>query len=526
MHRKTQKTYRFKIKPLPLIVTVIAAMMGAAPLYTQAAAQSTVVDSDREDCLNLKNIKLTDATVDSAEIHQGVFTPATKNADVLPDAKADPVSGLPKFCRVALTIKPQINVEVWLPVSTWNHRFQAVGGSGYVGFIAYGALGEAIREGYASAATDTGHVGSSIDGKFVLNQDRSINQQQVQDFAWRAVHEMTVKSKALISSYYQQPAKYAYWNGCSTGGRQGLMEAQRFPNDFNGIFVGAPAINWDRFIVADLWPVLVMQRELGGSISEDKLNKVNETIIATYDTVDGVKDGVIGDPSKIKVDNKVLASAGLSPREIAAIRKIWAGPRSKAGKPLWFGLEPGAPFLLASNAVQLSTDYLGSWLQQNPDWDWKNLSYDDFDKLLLQSEKQYGPVVATDNPNLSAFKQAGGKLIIWHGWSDQLIFPRGTVHYYENVVSKMGGLQQAESFARLYMAPGVQHCSGGAGPDTIQGLDALVPWVEQGKAPAQIMAYKLNGNQVVNSRPLCAWPTQATYKGQGSTTEATNFICK
>ncbi len=526
MPKKTHKTYRFNITSLPLVATFIAGVVGTFPLFSQAAGSSSALDSDRTNCLNLKNISLTDATINSADIHEGVFTPETKNADVLRGAKSGSVTGLPKFCRVSMTIKPEIKVEVWLPVANWNHRFQAVGGGGYAGFIAYDALANAIKQGYASASTNTGHVGSSLDGKFVLNKDHTINQQQVQDFAWRAVHEMTVKSKALISSYYQQPAKYSYWNGCSTGGRQGLMEAQRFPNDFNGIFVGAPAINWDRFIVAELWPILVMQRELSGSISEDKLDKVNEAIVAKYDAVDGVKDRVIRDPSNIKVDDQVLASAGLSPREIAAIRKIWAGPQSKDGKSLWYGLEPGAPFMLASNAFQISTDYLGTWLQQNPGWDWKNLSYEDYNKLLLQSEKQYGPIIATDDPNLKAFKKAGGKLIIWHGWSDQLIFPRGTVHYYKNVGGKMGGLKQTESFARLYMAPGVQHCRGGAGPDTIQGLDALVPWVEQGRAPTQVMAYKIENNQVVNSRPLCAWPTQAIYKGNGSITEANSFVCK
>lgn len=526
-----QEAYKVQLKTLPLIGTVFSTIFGTIvlmdPLAAQAAGQSqSTVNSEQENCLNLKNVKLSDAAIDSAEIVQGIFTPASKNADALGGAKSGSVSGLPKFCRVSLTIKPAIKIEVWLPVSTWNHRFQAVGGGGYAGFISYDALGDAIRQGYASASTDTGHSGSQLDGKFVLNKDYSINQQQVKDFSWRAVHEMTLKSKALISAYYQQPAKYSYWNGCSTGGRQGLMEAQRFPHDFNGIFVGAPAINWDRFIVAELWPKLVMQRELGGSISEDKLRKVNEAVIAKYDADDGVKDGVIRNPLKIKIDDSVLMSAGLNAHEIKVIRKIWAGPQSTDGKSLWYGIEPGAPFYLASHAFPISTDYIGSWLQQNPNWDWKNLSYKDYDKLLAQSEKQYGPIIATDNPNLSAFKNAGGKLIIWHGWSDQLIFPRGTIHYYKNVVGKMGGLSQTETFARLYMAPGVEHCHGGAGPDTIQGLNALVPWVEQGKAPNQVIADKLNNNQLVNSRPLCAWPTQAIYKGNGSPDDAKNFSCK
>ncbi|WP_416414219.1 tannase/feruloyl esterase family alpha/beta hydrolase [Pantoea sp. App145] len=477
-------------------------------------------------CNDLMKLAIPDTTIDNTEYLRGSFTPASKNADVLRGGTTNTINGLPEFCRVSLTIKPSIKVEVWLPATNWNHRFQAEGNGGYAGFIVYDAMGRALKQGYATASTDTGHEGSQLNGKFVLNADNSLNHGAVNDFAWRAVHEMTVKSKAIIHAYYQKPISFSYWNGCSTGGRQGLMEAQRFPHDYDGIYAGAPAINWDRFIVAELWPKLVMQKELGSSISNEKLSKLNAAIVATYDQQDGVKDGVISDPFKISVDDAVFKSAGFSAQEMAVVRKIWAGPTTPEGRQLWYGLEPGAPFTLATMAFPISTDYLGSWLQNNPEWDWKSLNYKEYTDLFSLSKQIFAPIIATDNLQLNTFKASGGKLLIWHGLSDQLIFPKGTIEYYKNLISTMGGMESTQSFARLYLAPGVEHCRGGEGPNSIQGMDALVKWVEKNKVPQEVMAQKIVKNKVIRTLPLCAWPKRTIYLGKGNINEAESYACK
>lgn len=480
-----------------------------------------------EACAALRQIQLPDATVTSTEfITNGHFQPPGEG-DSLRAASTAELKNLPPFCRVSLTIKPQIRVEVWLPGQNWNQRFQAVGGGGYAGFIAYDSLGEAIRNGYAGSSTDTGHSASIANGKFVLNADHTLNQQQIDDFAHRAVHEMAVKAKTVIAAYYQSPPRYSYWNGCSTGGRQGLMEAQRYPKDFDGILSMAPAINWDRFIPAEIWSQLVMQQDLGAPIPAAKLHALQQAIIAEYDKADGVVDEVIDDPRIVHPSDKLMASAGLNTAEIAAMRKIWTGPRTANGSFMWYGLEPTAPLIGLGGAqpFPIVVDYIGIWLQQNPQWDWKSMDYAAFERFFEQSRQQFHARLATDNPDLSQFAEEGGKLMMWHGWDDQLIFPRGTIDYFQRVQAAAGGEEATSKFAKLFMAPGVMHCRGGVGPDKIEALPALVKWGEQGKAPQQILATKEQDGKVIRTRPICAYPQRTVYSGKGSSDDAANFSC-
>jgi hypothetical protein len=317
-------------------------------------------------CEQLGAIKLKDVSSVSAQsVTSGSFTPQG----------AMPLSNLPRFCRVSLVIKPQINIEVWLPMA-WNERFQAVGGGGYAGAVSWAALAAAIRNGYATAYTDTGHSGATQPGgSFALNADGTPNTQLIEDFAFRSLQELTVQSKELIRAFYAERPKYSYWNGCSTGGRQGLIQAQRLPDAYDGILAGAPAINWDRFIPAELWPQIVMKQEAGGPVAACKLNTATNAAVAACDSFDGVIDGVLEDPRQCRFDPVALqCGAGATPdcncltsKEAAAVRKIWDGPRSSDGSQLWYGLTRGTPLaaLSGSNPFPISADHFRYWVERD-----------------------------------------------------------------------------------------------------------------------------------------------------------------
>jgi hypothetical protein len=475
-------------------------------------------------------------------------TPVTTGSFTPPGATA-PITGLPAFCDVALTHDDPagnpMHIEAWLPAN-WNGRFQGVGGGGYSCGITYkapqtlGSLAAAVTAGYATASTDCGH--SDLDGSFALTAGGTLNKPLIIDFASVGIHDMTVDGKALTTAFYRGAPSYAYFNGCSTGGREGLMEAQRYPADYNGIVSGAPAINWTRFIPAEIWPALVM------NASHDFLPSCKETafttaVVAACDGLDGVTDGVIGDPGRCHWDPHTLVGANTPCGTITAtdadvMAKIWQGPQTARGTFLWFGLEPGASLsglaaTTTTNGVStadpfpISRAWLGTWLQRDPEWDWRTLTYGKFDRLFAQSVAEFSSTIATDDPNLSAFARGGGKILIWHGLADSLIFPQGTTSYYQNVQRINGGAARTDSFARLFLAPGAGHCLSAAGPAPNDPFTAVVSWVEHAKAPAAIPAALVDPTTgaVTRTRLLCAYPLVARYTGHGSTNDAANFRC-
>jgi hypothetical protein len=482
----------------------------------QVAAQS---------CEQLAALSFHNATVNAAQlITSGTFDPP---------GPTPPITDLPPFCRVSLTVVPRINIEVWLPLA-WNERLQSVGGGGYAGVITWADLVTALRSGYAAASTDTGHDdGTTPGGSFVLNPDDTLNSQAIVDYASRSLHEMALKARALVEAFYGRAPKYAYWTGCSTGGRQGLMEAQRFPTDYDGILAGAPAINFDRFVPAELWSQIVMNQELGQPIAASKLAAVIHDAIAACDGLDGVVDGVIDEPRRCKYDPVQSVcregddpNACLTSAEASAVRKIWDGPTTADGQRLWFGVERGALLGIAgSSPFGIAVDYFRYWINQDPTFDWHSLSEASFPAEFRLSERKFHDVIGTDDPHLQEFRRAGGKLLIWHGEADQLIFPRGTINYYERVLTGSGGASHVADFARLFLAPGVDHCGFGQGPNSFDLLAPLVDWVENGVVPERIIAAKLNGNQVLRTRPLCPYPKEARWIGTGSTDDAINFSC-
>jgi pimeloyl-ACP methyl ester carboxylesterase len=432
-------------------------------------------------CESLASLSLTNATITTAqEIPAGEYTPSAGGLQ----------ANLPTFCRVALTVPPQIRIEIWLPKDTWNGRYRGEGGGGYAGQISYAGLAAGVRAGYATASTDTGHP-AAVGGSFALNPDGTLNVPLIVDFAERSLRELAISAKAIINAYYLRKPAYSYWNGCSTGGRQGLVAAQRFPEEYDGLVIGAPAINWDRFIPSELWPQIVMNQTAGRPISSEKLNAATQAVFAACDANDGVEDGIINDPRKCNYDPAALTcktgeetATCLSAQEVAAIRKIWDGPSTPSGQRLWFGLERGTPltFLAGSNPFPIALSHLRYWIHQDAKFDWRALTEADFEGDFKASQKKFHDVIGTDDPKLEAFRKRSGKMIIWHGEADPLIFPRGTLNYFDRVLSANGGAVRVKEFARLYMAPGVGHCAGGDGPNPVGLFDAVVDWVEKGVA--------------------------------------------
>jgi pimeloyl-ACP methyl ester carboxylesterase len=523
-HRSRRaRSWRILLAGAALLVTapVAATAMPAGPdpapssEVTATAAQTTAAQ-----CTALASLSLPDVVAFSAAL--------------VTTGSSDGQSNLPEFCRVALTVSQQVNIAVWLPTATYNGRFQAVGGGGYAGSISFGAMAGALRNGYATASTDTGHSAATMPGgSFGLNPNGTLNMQLIEDFASRSLIELTKKSKALIAAFYGGPATYSYWNGCSTGGRQGLMLAQRLPDGYDGILAAAPAINWDRFIPAELWPQIVMQGELGAPIAQCKLAAASQAALAACDDLDGVVDGVLDDPRRCDFDPRSLIGTSTACGEFTAadarvLQMIWDGPRGTDGSFLWYGLAKSAPLnvLAGTFPFPIATDHFRYWIERNPAFDWRTLDYAGFEEGFRQSQELFNAVIGTDDPDLSAFREEGGKVLIWHGWSDQLIFPEGTIDYYERVIDHFHSTEQVQRFARLFMAPGVFHCGGGTGPQVFDSFGALVRWVESGEAPDRIVASRVESSVVVRARPLCAYPYVARYDGKGDPNSADSFECK
>ena len=467
------------------------------------------------------------------------------NTTITSATTVPPAGTVPATCRVHATVThppsgDTVNIDIWMPVNGWNGRFQGVGGGGYVGGFPQ-ALAGPVSNGYAAGSTDTGHVGGS--GGFALDADGKLNWQLIRDFAYLGIHDMTVVGKKITTAFYGQAPHYSYWNGCSTGGRQGLSEAQRYPDDYDGILSAAPAINWSQFIPAELWPELVMLRE-GNFLPQCKFNAFQAGAIAACDAVgDEVQDGVIGDPSRCDFDPRSLIGTvtpcgTITAEDAAVVAKIVAGPRSTSGRFLWYGLTPGTSFAGLANTVTtngvttgapfpIALTHLGIWTLRDPAWDWTTTTYERYDRLFVQSFLMYNWVIGTSDPNLRDFKRSGGKVLIWHGLADQLIFPQGTVQYYERVKAVMGGAASTEEFARLFLAPGVAHCAGGPGPQPADPLNALVDWVEQGHAPDTLTGVNRDATGTVSrSRPICMYPKVATYQGTGDINDAANYTCR
>ncbi len=497
-------------------------------------ALSATLASSSASCASLKSISLPNTTIVAAEmVAAAPFAPPGRGTP--PPAAAPEGRGrggaaaptiVPAHCRINAILRPssdsEIEMEAWLP-ENWNGKFQFVGGGGWAGVISFPAMVTALQDGYATASTDTGHKGGNA--LFAINHP-----EKLVDFAYRAVHETTVQTKAMIAKYYDRPARLSYWNGCSTGGRQGLMEAQKFPDDFDAVIAGAPANFQTHLHAWDLSVAVPALRDPAAAVPPAKLAMLNDAVVSACDAKDGVKDGLINNPRACAFDPAVLlckngdAPGCLTQPQLESVRRVYHAATWKSGEVVFPGKEPGSEtgwnVLAGQSAPGVS---VGSFLVAYNDANWDPKTFD-LDRDLKITDEKVGSIVNAVNPDLAPFKAHGGKLLLYHGWNDTAISPGNTINYYESVLKKMGGKQ--DDFVRLYMAPGMQHCGGGPGPNQVNYMAIMERWREQNQTPAAIEAYHVTNNRVDMTRPLCPYPQVATYKGAGSASDAANFVCK
>ncbi len=540
------------------LVTGLSALMIASPSF--AIAQQA--------CEALKDIKLDHATVvsavsqDSAPLKQ---TPGIPNK--VPDIT------VPRHCEVSAVARPTADSEIeftlWLPPrEAWNGKYIQRGNGGWAGSIQATVLVAPLARGYAVAATDDGHETKGImpDATWAIGHPEKLI-----DFGYRSLHETAILSKEILQAYYGKAAGRAYFSGCSDGGREALMEAERYPEDFDGIIAGAPANHWTHHFAGFVWNEMALNGKPESKIAIEQLPVIQNAALAACDARDGVKDGLIEDPRACHFDPSVLLCHGaagadcLTQPQVEALEKIYAGPKNpRTGEQIYPGYEPGSEaepggwslWILGPSAHSLfGNSFYGQAVHEDPHWDWRTM---DFDHDVRLADEKTGAILNSYNPDLRTFRDHGGKLIQYHGWSDAAIAPRDSINFYEDVGAFLGQYPDPRStnptdiqgFYRLFMVPGMQHCAGGQGATSFGNDDigalkstsddadhdvllALDRWVTQGVAPEKIIATgrigvdaKSASEGVGLTRPLCVYPAVARYKGQGDTNAAENFECR
>ncbi len=518
---------------------VIALIPVIAHVATPAAAAGT-------SCLNLAALTIPNVTIKSATaIPAGPFTAGGAQ----PATDGTPQRGgitVPAFCRVEATARPtsdsEIKFEVWIPpADAWNGKFQGVGNGGYQGSISYAAMAIALRRGYATASTDTGHTGDDM--KFGQGHPEKLI-----DYGYRAVHVMTESSKLIIRNAAGRFAEKSYFVGCSAGGQQALSEAQRYPEDYDGIVAGDPAANRIRQTFGFLSSWIATHTADGKPIlTQPKLALLTKSVVDACDAIDGLKDGIVDDPRRCHFDPaKLLCKAPstgsgqaaddptcLTAAQVEAAKKMYEGTKNpRTGELIYTGWPRGSEGFgeaagqswrqyVVDPPEPMRVGFFKYWLFHDPNWDFRTI---DWDRDLAYAEQKLSFMAAVDK-DLTAFKKHGGKLLMYTGWSDPVVPPQDTVAYYDGVVKTMGGLAATRDFYRFFIAPGMGHCAGGPGPNQFDAIGALEHWVEKGNAPDKMIATHSTAGKIDRSRPLCLYPLVARWKNTGSSDDAANFAC-
>jgi hypothetical protein len=508
-------------------------------------------------CERLAKVVLPNAKITLAlQVAGGTFTPMTPVTQWM-GSDAALYKVLPAFCRVVIEAQPStdsdIKIEVWLPVSGWNGKFQGRGNGGFAGEIDYHSLALAVHEGYATAGTDTGHAAAGTDARWALGHPEKIT-----DYGFRAIHEMTETAKIVIKNFYASRLQHSYFASCSNGGRQALMEAQRFPADYDGIIAGAPANFWTHLLTSAVWDAQATTSDEASYIPSSKLPAIARAVNDACDAQDGVTDGILNDPRKCHFDPAtILCKTGdsdncLTAPQVTALKKLYEGAHDSQGGRIFPGLLPGAEegpggwsLWITGQAPGKSllfafgNGFYGDMVYDKADWSYLGV---DLGEAVKAADAKMAKTLNATETNLAAFKTRGGKLIMYHGWEDPAISPLNSIDYYHGVVATMGR-ESSDAFVRLYMAPGMQHCAGGPGPDSFgengpsptakdahhSAQLAIEQWVEKGVAPADIIATKYEGRgatgEVKMTRPLCPYPQTAKYNGSGDSNDAASFVC-
>ena len=438
-------------------------------------------------------------------------------------------STLPAFCRVATTLNPSpasdIRMELWMPIAGWNGHFRGTSPNGLGGVLNYNAMGVGLTDGFAVASTDTGHQGG--DTAWMRDPEK------LTDFAGRAMHETTVAAKALATAYYGTAPIYSYMIECGGGSAAALHEVQKYPADYNGVVIGGHAAHLTRQIFGQLWLWMAAHPNGVPILPTPKLAILHEAVLDKCDMRDGVKDGLLENPTTCTFDPREIACKAedaancLTAPQVEAVQKIYAGPTNPRTKeqiwsPLFLGseldwsffTESPSPIGIAIGALRMILD--------DPQWDYRSV---DFDRHVAAADRSAIARVNASNPDVSAYLQRGGKLILSGGWNNALVPAGAVLDYYKNVETTVG-IADTRQGVRLYMVPGMIECNGGPGTDTFDLLGAMRRWVEKGQAPNDVPASRVEHGRVVRTRPLCPFPQVATYRGSGSTDEASNFVCK
>lgn len=494
-------------------------------------------------CDSLASLSLPNTTITSAKaVPAGPMT-----------AGRGQTSNVPASCQVRGIIKPTpasaINFEVWMPEAGWNGNLQVAGNGGLAGTISTAPMAASLRNGFAAASTDTGHT-SQEPREWLEDRERLI------DYSYRGLHLTTVNAKAIVNAYYTKNAKASYFTGCSYGGKQALTEAQRFPADFDGIVAGDAANYWTHQMLSEVWNGVVTSSP-ETNLPADKLEIVQDAAMLACDANDGVSDGIISDPQHCRFDPKKLLCTGsdtskcLTAAQVSAVEKMYTGPvNPRTGAKLYAGLYPGGEVgwgraggqmvinRTASSGVS-SNDFFRYALFKNPEWQFRTL---DFDRDVQAVDEKLAGVMNATDANLEEFRKLGHKLIYYHGTADPLIPAQNGIDYYETVVKAQKGLDKTQTFYRVFLVPGLYHCSGGPGPigfGTSQPapvidadhdiMTAAVRWVEKGVAPEKIIGTKYVDGSVAKGvalqRPLCMYPAVSKYKGTGDLKDASSFAC-
>ena len=519
-------------------------------------------------CESLKDLKLDHATVVTAAAQEQAPLKASPGTPF----KVPPDFTVPRHCEVTAIARPtadsEIDFTLWLPPKeVWNGKYMQRGNGGWAGSIQPLFLAAPLVRGYAVSATDDGHRTQGImpDASWAVGHPEKLI-----DFGYRSLHETATLSKAILAAYYGKPSDHAYFSGCSDGGREALMEAERFPVDFDGIIAGAPANYWTHHFTGFVWNEIALNAKPESKITPEHLPAIEKAALAACDALDGVKDGLIQDPRQCHFDPTVLLCQGapradcLTQPQIETLQKIYAGPKNpKTGDQIYPGYEPGTEaepgawsIWIVGLSVQsfFGNSFYSGAVHEDPHWDWHTM---DFDRDLRLADEKTASILNSDNPDLRSFRDHGGKLIQYHGWGDAAIAPRDSIAFYEKVRTflerypdpRSTAPTDIQAFYRLFMVPGMQHCTGGPGAisfgnDELESLNAkpddanhdillaLDRWVTQGVAPDKLIASgkigadpKTKTEGIPLTRPLCAYPAVARYKGKGDTNAAENFTC-
>jgi len=514
--------------------------MAAEPQQVGAAlAALGEADAGAATCESLRSFPL-----DGGHITAAKWVRNSNDLEGIPQTQR-PAEVVP-FCRVTAVLTPtldsQIGVEVWLPFAEgWNGKFKGVGNGGLGGTMPYESLAVGLKRGYATAATDTGHDNRAAPGVFALGHP-----EKIVDYGSRAVHMTALSGKTLTSAYYGRSARYAFFEGCSQGGQEALMEAQRYPADYDGIISGDPDYNQTHHEVGvHLWVVSTLYSDAKSRLSAAQAQLIGNAVNAACDKLDGVEDGVLEDPRRCHFDPGILQCRGgdsgicLTQPQVTAVRKLWAGPAKATHSGYYPGLERGGEATLWRSWIvadtpeenihgMLGLPFFKYFVFKDPNWNFLTFNYQ-IDPPAIDT--RFASVLDAVDPDLLPFKSRGGKLIHYHGFSDPDVPPRASISYYDTVARSVHRRHMDPgSFYRLFMVPGMGHCGGGPGANSFDMLAALERWVEQGVAPERILATKYSDDDPKKAplwtHPLCLYPRIAHFSGRGSSNDAQNFVCE